>query len=225
MTPSWVLPVFPAMLSGSIASSIASSQPYEDRLPIIVAGVSYQGLGFLVSLIMMALYLGRLMVDGFACPEITTRHVHGRGTAILYIVGSDRHVHQHSRRLRLFCRTSNGQGRTATSGSGLLYLPVDVCILLFRNCTSRLCPRVQRVILEPGVLDLRVAHTGFAIATIGIGNQLNSDGIKWVGSIMTILLVVVWLFNMGMQVRAIYNKAILWPGKDEDHDELRDNKA
>ncbi|KAL5387481.1 hypothetical protein PMIN04_004850 [Paraphaeosphaeria minitans] len=84
---------------------------------------------------------------------------------------------------------------------------------------------VQRVILEPGVLDLRVAHTGFAIATIGIGNQLNSDGIKWVGSIMTILLVVVWLFNMGMQVRAIYNKAILWPGKDEDHDELRDNKA
>ncbi|KAL5458800.1 hypothetical protein PMIN06_003119 [Paraphaeosphaeria minitans] len=51
------------------------------------------------------------------------------------------------------------------------------------------------------------------------------DGIKWVGSIMTILLVVVWLFNMGMQVRAIYNKAILWPGKDEDHDELRDNKA
>lgn len=70
MTPSWILPIFPVMLSGSIASSISTAQPPEERLAIIVAGVSCQGLGFLVSIVMMALYLGRLMVDGHPAPNM-----------------------------------------------------------------------------------------------------------------------------------------------------------
>ena len=68
-------------------------------------------------------------------------------------------------------------------------------------------------------------NTGFAIATIDIGNQLDSEGIRWVGSAMTILLVAVWLFNLVMQARAIYMKNMLWPGKDEDRAELTHKKA
>lgn len=67
-------------------------------------------------------------------------------------------------------------------------------------------------------------NTGFAIATIDIGNELNSEGIRWVGSAMTILLVIVWLYNLVMHTRTIALKRMLWPGKDEDRDGLKPKK-
>lgn len=62
-------------------------------------------------------------------------------------------------------------------------------------------------------------NVGFTIATINIGNALMSEGILWVGSAMTILLVVIYLFVGASHVRAVYKGHILWPGKDEDHDQ------
>ena len=54
MTPAWILPVFPIMLSGTVASIVAGSQPPQHSLPIIVAGVTFQGLGLMVSVLMYA---------------------------------------------------------------------------------------------------------------------------------------------------------------------------
>ncbi|KAF2841290.1 C4-dicarboxylate transporter/malic acid transport protein [Patellaria atrata CBS 101060] len=71
MTPSWILPVFPAMLTGTLASIIASDQPIDRRLPILVCGLAYQGLGWLVSLLMYPIYINRLMSAGL--PDINTR--------------------------------------------------------------------------------------------------------------------------------------------------------
>jgi C4-dicarboxylate transporter/malic acid transport protein len=71
MTPAWILPVFPAMLTGTLASSISATQPVDRRIAIIVAGVSFQGLGFLISLMMMALFMYRLMVEGL--PDVNLR--------------------------------------------------------------------------------------------------------------------------------------------------------
>jgi hypothetical protein len=46
-----------------------------------------------------------------------------------------------------------------------------------------------------------------------------SEGVLWLGSVMTVLLVVMWLFVGGMHIRAVLKGDILWPGKDEDHDQ------
>jgi C4-dicarboxylate transporter/malic acid transport protein len=62
--PSWLLPIFPVMLAGTIASVIAADQPLSSRFPILVAGLGCQGLGFTVSIIMYAHYIGRLMQVG-----------------------------------------------------------------------------------------------------------------------------------------------------------------
>lgn len=53
-----------------------------------------------------------------------------------------------------------------------------------------------------------------------IGRQLASEGILWVASAMTIALVVTWLFVLTMHVRAVFQKAIMMPGIDEDKGEL-----
>jgi tellurite resistance protein TehA-like permease len=72
--PGWVLPIFPAMLVGALASAIAKTQPAEHALPILVAGLSYQGLGMIVAIMMYALYFGRLLTSGLpadmSCPAM-----------------------------------------------------------------------------------------------------------------------------------------------------------
>lgn len=61
-------------------------------------------------------------------------------------------------------------------------------------------------------------NIGFTICTIAIGDALMSEGILWVGSAMSILVIATWLFVGFMHIRAVWRKDILWPGKDEDHD-------
>jgi tellurite resistance protein TehA-like permease len=62
-------------------------------------------------------------------------------------------------------------------------------------------------------------NVGFTIATIKIGQALQIEAVLWLGSVMTVLLVLVWFVVVLMHVRAVWKRDILWPGKDEDHDQ------
>jgi tellurite resistance protein TehA-like permease len=61
-------------------------------------------------------------------------------------------------------------------------------------------------------------NVGFTVATVQIGQELKSPAILWIGSMMTISLVAVWLFTWVMCIRAIFTNRVMWPGKDEDKD-------
>jgi len=62
--PSLMLPIFPCMLSGTIASVIADTQPDIAAIPIIVAGLTCQGLGISVAVMIYAQMIGRLIQTG-----------------------------------------------------------------------------------------------------------------------------------------------------------------
>lgn len=49
-----------------------------------------------------------------------------------------------------------------------------------------------------------------------IAEMFKSEGVLWVGSIMTILIVIVYLVVGVCHVKAVATKQILWDGKDED---------
>lgn len=74
-------------------------------------------------------------------------------------------------------------------------------------------------------------NVGLTIALIQIGQVLDSDGIRGVGSAMTILLVIAWLLIAAGNIRAVWTRQILWPGQDEDggdvegHQSRRDKEA
>ena len=59
-------------------------------------------------------------------------------------------------------------------------------------------------------------NIGFALATIEIGTTLQSEAITWVGTSMTILLVAMWCFVFLHNMRALFRKDIMFEGKDED---------
>jgi tellurite resistance protein TehA-like permease len=70
MTPAWLLPIFPAMLTGTFASQIVSTQPPQHQATIIVAGITMQGLGWMVSFLMYGIYITRLMQHGLPEPKM-----------------------------------------------------------------------------------------------------------------------------------------------------------
>lgn len=69
MSPAWFFLIFNSMLTGTVAASIAPAQPPDQRWPIIIAGVAYQGLGWLVSMLILGWFLGRMMEKGWPEPS------------------------------------------------------------------------------------------------------------------------------------------------------------
>lgn len=57
---------------------------------------------------------------------------------------------------------------------------------------------------------------GFTLATIQIGEALDSRSIKLVSSVMTVLLVIAWLVISVLCVKAFLRKKVMWPGRDDD---------
>ena len=61
-------------------------------------------------------------------------------------------------------------------------------------------------------------NAGLALAIIQLGKVYKSPGVDWVASVLTVLLVVMWIIVTVANIRAVWQKKILWPGKDEDGD-------
>ncbi len=59
-------------------------------------------------------------------------------------------------------------------------------------------------------------NAGLTLACIKLGKVYSSPGINGFCSALTILLVIFWLFVAVANIMAVWQKKILWPGKDED---------
>ena len=66
-------------------------------------------------------------------------------------------------------------------------------------------------------------NAGMVLATINLGNVLQSDGVKAVASAMTVLLVVAWFGVAIANVLAVVQGKILWPGRDEDAPDTKED--
>lgn len=63
-------------------------------------------------------------------------------------------------------------------------------------------------------------NAGLTIATIQIASVLDSDGVRAVCSAATIVLCIAWLIIAVMHVRALIRKELLYPGLDEDEEDV-----
>ncbi|KAF2869938.1 voltage-dependent anion channel [Massariosphaeria phaeospora] len=218
MNPAWFLPGYSAMLTGTVASIIAGSQPPEHRLPVIVSGCAFQGFGWLLSCIWIGMYVARLMESGLPPPDVRPGMFIPVGTAaytIVALIGQARAIPpEHA-----YFAAHPGAAETLQT----LALFVGVFLWLF----SFWLFAVAVLACVAGIPEMGFTlswwafvfpNVGFAVATVEIGRELGSQGVLWVGSGMTVGLVVVWLFTAGACVRAVVKRRILWPGRDEDKD-------
>jgi tellurite resistance protein TehA-like permease len=59
-------------------------------------------------------------------------------------------------------------------------------------------------------------NSGFIIATINIGNSLKDEVILFVANGLTVAILLMWVFVLYHNIRAVVVQDILYPGRDED---------
>ncbi|KAL8742257.1 MAG: hypothetical protein Q9190_005234 [Brigantiaea leucoxantha] len=216
MTPAWILPIFPVMLSGTAAASIAESQPPSQCIPILVSGFTFQSLGFLVAIFLYSNYIGRMMQSGLPAPMTRGGMFISVGppcfTGLAYI--------------ELAAAVPDNHGFTlANPGSKNVMVTMALMAAIFMWSLAFWFFAISLLGILAGLHEMRFGliwwafvfpNVGFAIVTIEIGKQLASAPLLWVGSVMTVILVAMWFFVLTNHVCAVYLERILYPGKDED---------
>lgn len=223
MTPAWILPVFPVMLSGTVASVIAGDQPPYYAIPILLGGVTFQTLGFLISMLMYSNYIGRLFIKGLPSPNTRPGMFISVGppsfTGLAYIGMADAAI-------KVFPHTYVIGTEDVPTAQILKIVAVFLAIGLWSLSLFFFCVSLLATAMQIGVSKFHLTwwsvvfpNTGFIIATIQIGTAIGSQPILWVASVATVVQVAIWLTVMVIHVRAVWKHEILWPGRDEDHDE------
>ncbi|KAJ5936132.1 hypothetical protein N7454_005430 [Penicillium verhagenii] len=217
MMPSWILPAFPIMLSGTIASVIAERQPDRSAIPVVTAGMTFQGLGFCISFMMYSHYIGRLMESGLPNRE----HRPGMFICVgppaftaLALIGMARGLPE--------TFSVMGSVDTVSDGRMIEILALAAGAFLWALSLWFLCVALIAVVRAPPKAfhlswwAMVFPNTGFTIATITLGNSFESAAIKGVGSALSICVIAMWLFVLVNHILAVIRQDIMYPGKDED---------
>lgn len=219
MTPAWVLPIFPVMLSGTIASLISPDQPPDQRMAILVAGATFQGLGFWTTIIIYSIYMLRMMEYGMPGPNLRPGMFIAVGPPCftgLALIGMARSLPE-------------GYGYFITHPTAIEALQqLALAFAIFIWSLALFFFFVSAVGCLAGIRKMSFhlvwwafifPNTGFTIVVIEIGRELHSPAISWVGTALTLCLITMYLFVFVAHIRAVVAGDIMWPGKDEDKDE------
>lgn len=214
----WFLPGYSVMLTGTIAGMISETQPPARTMPIIVAGVMYQGFGWTFSYLLVALYLIRLLESGLPTPSQRPGMFIPLCVPAYTISGLMGIARKLPRNYGYF---EEHPSVVDTLQSTALFVSIFIWLFGFWF----FCLAVLSCLISIPHLGFSLSwwvmifpNVGFTIATVYIGTELRSEAILWVASAMTIPLVAIWLFIAVACVHAVWKKRIMFPGKDEDKD-------
>ncbi|KAI0379612.1 voltage-dependent anion channel-domain-containing protein [Hypomontagnella monticulosa] len=215
MMPTWILPIFPIMLSGTIASVISDTQPEISAIPIVIAGMSCQGLGLSVAVMMYAHMVGRLMSAGLPNREHRPGLFMNVGppafTALAFIGMANGMPDTFDRELDGFVdvhmiRTFAIIGAIFLWALSLWWFGIAVVAVLSSP------PKYFHL----GWWAMVFPNTGFILATISLANEFKNEAVLWVTTGMSICLLATYCFVFYNHVRAVIIQDIMYPGRDED---------
>lgn len=215
MMPTWILPIFPIMLTGTIASVIAGNQPDAISPSIVYCGLAAQGLGMSVAFLMYGHMVGRLMSFGLPSRE------HRPG---LYM-----NVGPPAFTCLAFIGMANGLPDTFDQdGNGI----VDVGFIRQISVLAGVylwglslwwwgIATIAVISNRPKYFHLGwwasvFPNTGFTLCTITLGNALDSDIVRGFATFMSACIVLTYSFVLYHNIRAVLKQEIMGPGLDED---------
>ncbi|KAI1269054.1 voltage-dependent anion channel [Xylariaceae sp. FL1019] len=215
--PAWVFPAFPFLFTGPLAAEIASTQPNHHAVRIIIAGITGQGLGWMLALLIYNVYFLRLIKSDPPPPSQRPGMYISVGPAAYTCAGLIALGQQAKQKL-----PARYLGLT-TAYAGDVWYAIAVAAGLFLWMVAVWFSLLTTLQVLRGMKKMRFSlqwwawvfpNAGLALATIQIGRALDSDGFKGVGSGLTILLCLIWLICAGFHISAILKHDILSPGKD-----------
>jgi C4-dicarboxylate transporter/malic acid transport protein len=215
MVPAWILPIYPLLVAGPLASVLISDQPSRAALPIWIGGVVFQGLGWMVATFMYAIWTVRLMCADLPMPSMRPGAYIAVGPtgytaqALLALGGKAPSVLPDG----FFGVTS------VPTGDVLKIIGSVAGIFLWLLAFWYFCLTTVAVIQGCRQMSFNLTwwafvfpNVGLTLALIEIGSVLNSPAINGVTSAMTLLLVIAWLVIGVLHVKAVWKGQILYPG-------------
>ncbi|EME81479.1 uncharacterized protein MYCFIDRAFT_38100 [Pseudocercospora fijiensis CIRAD86] len=212
--PPMFLCVLNAMLTGTIAGAIAADQPPAQRVPILVAGVGFQGLGWIVCMIFLTFTIGNILEKGWPARDLRPGLFIMTGTTGFTIVAL------------ITCARAcpQGYGFFATHPTAPeVLLIVAVWAGVFMWVFSLWVFGLAFFITVLGVfgkdpdrgkwvINMRFGNVcwsmifpnvGWTLSTVYLGQELESDGVIWVSVAMILALISVWLLDLVLMFKAI----------------------
>ena len=215
---SYFLVGYSAMLTGTVASLIAANQSPDRAVVIVISGCAYQGYGWLITLVCITYFLRDLMDNGLPPPQLRPAlfiPVGGCSYTIVALIGQANAIP---------VSPSYGYFSIHPSAKDILQtlaLFLGIFLWIFTLWIFAIALLGNLVVMGTMSFSLTwwafiFPNVGFTLATTMIGRELASEAIMWVGSLMTILLAIIWCIAAVGCIRAVWLGHIMWPGKDED---------
>lgn len=216
MGPGWMLPIFPIMLSGTLSQVIAAKQPPQDALPIVVAGIAFQGLGWFVASCLSTIWIYRLFRTGPLLVNVRPAMfmlVGPPSFTALALIGNAKALPENYAYFEAHPMAKEILVVVATWAAIFLWALAFWFFLIAVVACVTVIPKMSFAVPWWAFV---FPNVGFTVATINIGKELQSGPILWLSTVMTIFLVIMWFFVAGAQIRAIHLQLVLYPGRDED---------
>jgi C4-dicarboxylate transporter/malic acid transport protein len=221
--PAWILPVYPFLVLGVLGSTLLKSQPTSAGFPIFIGSITFAGLGWTVAFFMLSIYVTRLVNSEL--PEASKRPgmfvavgpaAYTANTLVVLGMYAPKHVPDN-----LLGITSVPVGdifKILGVATGIFLWLVAFWFSALTTVSVLVSARESHFTLN--YWGFIFPNAGLVIALIQISNALGSNGMKGVCSGASIVLVILWFFVSILNVRAVLQGEILWPGKDEDMEDV-----
>ncbi|EME41476.1 hypothetical protein DOTSEDRAFT_135232 [Dothistroma septosporum NZE10] len=227
MTPIWIFPCYPLLVIGPHAGTLAThlvNRP-SDALTMIIGGFVFQGIGFLLSLMIYAAFIYRLMTQKLPQENLRPGMFVSVGPSGFTISGVVSMGHLlPSVATKDFLLEGNGElaaqvSQIASIWFGLWLWGLAFWFFIISVGAHYSCVRKGRMTFAMTFYSYVFPQTALTTATFAIAKALNNRPIAIVGCVMTCLVIVVWFGVFSLMVRAVVVKDILWPQRQEDRAE------
>lgn len=229
MTPVWIFPAYPMLLVAPFAANLISALPSYDAaarinsVAIAFGAVCVQGTGFLVSLMIYSAFVYRLMTQKLPREKARPGMFVSVGPSGFTVAGF---VTLGSSAIsKIF---PSGYDGNADAAFFFRLLSIMTGLWLWGLCLWFFLVSVgahwQLISFGPTDPDHRIhfdmtwysfvfPNTALVTATLAIGNSLESDPIKIFGTVLGVLVVIVWIIVFCLMLRALWHRTLLWPGQ------------
>ena len=224
MTPVWIFPAYPLLLVGPYAGVLSKVLSRKRAIQVIIGGFTLQGIGFLVALMIYSAFLYRLMVHKLPREAARPGMFVSVGPCGFTATGI---ISMAEGAQRSLPNNFMGDSRLAAMILNIIASWASLWIwglalwFFFISVGAH-----WSFVHKDHLLDFKMTwfsyvfpNTALVTATFAIGKAFDIRAIQILACVMTSILVALWFGVVGMMIRAIFLKQILWPQKGEDRDE------
>ena len=223
MTPIWIFPAYPLLIIGPYAAVLSQTLGQKRAFDIIVGGFTLQGIGFMVSLMIYSAFIYRLMTQKL--PQESTRpgmfvSVGPAGFTAASMIGMAEGA-QRALPPDFMGNTEMAAMalKVISAWAGLWIWGLACWFFLLSVGAHWSTVEHHKMVFSMTWYSYVFPNTALVTSTFAIGKAFDSATIQVIGCVMTPILILTWVLVVGMMIRAIALKQILWPQKGEDKDE------